>query len=122
MESTASVAHTNFSLWASWIPAQFYNGRLFAGARARQKPLPWRIVFVLGSPLIPIVRLWRIWAGLPSKQLKIRFLSCLHALIIGLTIDGYALGAGNALDKVARYEVDRFKHIREQDRLDILGF
>jgi len=127
MESTASVAHTNFSLWSSWVPAQFFNGRLFAGARARQKPLPWRIMFALGSPLIPIVRLWRIWAGLPSKDLKIRFLSCLHALMIGLAIDGmgqmvgYAFGTGNALDKVAKFEVDRFKHIREQDRLDILG-
>lgn len=128
MQSTASVAHTNFSLWTSWIPAQFYNGRLFAGARARQKPPSWRIVFVLGSPLIPGVRLWRIWAGLPSRELKIRFLGCLHALIIGLAIDGvgqmvgYALGMGNALDKVAKYEVDRFKHVREQDRLEILGF
>src|SRR5581483_3682407 len=26
MESAASVAHTNFSLWSSWVPAQFYNG------------------------------------------------------------------------------------------------
>ncbi len=128
MESAASVAHTNFSLWTSWIPAQFYNGRLFAGARVRQKPLPWRMVFVLGSPFIPGVRLWRIWTGLPSKELKIRFFACLHALIIGLAIDGvgqmigYALGTGNALDKVAKYEFDRFKHVREQDRLEILGF
>jgi hypothetical protein len=128
MESTASVAHTNFSLWSSWIPAQFYNGRLFAGVIVRQKPLLWRIVFVLGSPLIPVVRLWRIWAGLPSKELKVQFLRCLHALIIGLVIDGagqmfgYALGTGNAQDKVAKYEVDRFKHVRKQDRLEILGF
>ncbi len=127
MESTASVAHTNFSLWTSWIPAQFYNGRLFAGARSRQKTLPWRMVFVLGSPLIPGVRLWRIWTGLFSKELKIRFFASLPALIIGLAIDGvgqmvgYALGTGNALDKVARYEVDRFKHVREQDRVEILG-
>ena len=93
----------------------------------RQKPLPWRIVFVLGSPLIPVVRLWRIWAGLPSRELKIRFLGCLPALIIGLAIDGvgqmvgYALGTGNALDKVAKFEVDRFKHVRKEDRLEILG-
>jgi hypothetical protein len=127
MESTASVAHTNFSLWASWIPAQFYNGRLFAGSRARQKSLPWRIVFILGSPLIPLVRLWRIWTGLPSKELRVRFLSCLPALIIGLALDGagqmigYALGTGHALDKVAKYEVDRFKHVRKQDREELLG-
>lgn len=128
MESSASVAHTNFSLWSSWIPAQFYNGRLFAGARARQKPLPWRTAFVLGAPLIPAVRLWRIWTGLPSKELTSQYFSCLPALIIGLAIDGvgqmvgYALGTGNALDKVAKFEVDRFKHVCEQDRLEILGF
>lgn len=128
MESTASVAHTNFSLWSSWIPAQFYNGRLFAGARARQKSLLWRIVFVLGSPLIPAVRLWRILAELPSRELTIRFLGCLPVLVIGLAIDGvgqmvgYALGMGNAQDKVAKLEVDRFKHVCKQDRLDILGF
>ena len=46
---------------------------------------------------------------------------------IGLAIDGigqmvgYALGTGNALEKVAKYEVDRFKHVREQDRIELLG-
>lgn len=127
MESTASVAHTNFSLWSSWGPAQLYNGRLFAGTRAREKPLSWRILFTVGAPLIPAVRLWRIWAGLPSRDLRGRFLSCLYALAIGLLIDGvgqmigYAIGAGNALEKVAQYETDRFRHVREQDRIDLLG-
>lgn len=127
MESCARVAHTNFSLWTSWIPAQFFNGRLFAGARARGKGLPWRILFVLGSPMIPVVRMWRLWQGLPSQELKRRFVSCWPALIFGLTIDGagqflgYAFGTGNALTKVAKYEVDRYKHIRHQDRVDLLG-
>jgi hypothetical protein len=40
MESTWSVAHATFPLWSSWIPGQFYNGRLFAGASVRQKPHP----------------------------------------------------------------------------------
>ena len=126
MESAASVAHTNFSLWSSWIPAQFYNGRLFAGIRARQKPPSWRMAFTLGAPLIPAVRLWRIWAGLSSQELKVRFLRCLHTLTIGLVLDGvgqmigYAIGVGNALEKVAQYEADRFQHIRKQDRIDIL--
>jgi hypothetical protein len=127
MESSATAAHTNFSLWTSWVPAQFYNGRLFAGVRARQKPLLWRMVFILGSPLIPGVRLWRIWQSLSCQELKVQFWGCLPALVIGLAIDGlgqsigYALGAGNALKRVARYEVDRFKHVCEQDRLELLG-
>lgn len=127
MESAASVAHTNFSLWSSWVPAQFYNGRLFAGIRAQQKPPSWRLAFTLGAPLIPAVRLWRIWAGLSSHELRVRFLRCLHTVTIGLVIDGigqmigYAVGVGNALEKVATYEADRFRHIRTQDRIDILG-
>ena len=127
MESAATVAHTNFSLWCSWLPAQWHNGRLFAGTRALGKPLSWRILFTLGAPLIPAVRLWRIWIGLPSKELRGRFVSCLPALAIGLLVDGigqmigYAAGAGNAREKVAQYESDRFRHVREQDRIDILG-
>src|SRR5688500_5467858 len=44
LEPAARVAHMNFSLWLSWIPAQFLNGRLFAGARAREMSHPrrWR--------------------------------------------------------------------------------
>lgn len=127
MESSARVAHTNFSLWSSWLPAQYYNGRLFAGTRARQKPLTWRIVFTLGAPLIPVVRLWRIWMGLSSKELQLRFLGCFHALAVGLAVDGvgqmvgYAVGVGNAAEKVATYEAERFRHVTEQDRTDIFG-
>jgi hypothetical protein len=48
-------------------------------------------------------------------------------LTIGLMIDGvgqmigYAMGTGNTLEKVAKYEVDRFRHVREQDRMDLWG-
>lgn len=126
MESAASVAHTNFSLWSSWLPAQFYNGRLFAGTRAQKKPVYWRVMFTLGAPLIPVVRLWRIWTALPTEELKLRLLWCLHALTIGLVVDGigqmagYALGGGNSLEMVAKYEADRFRHVTEQDREKLL--
>ena len=64
--------------------------------------------------------------GLSSQELKVRFLRCLHTLTIGLVLDGvgqmigYAIGVGNALEKVAQYEANRFQHIRKQDRIDIL--
>jgi GT2 family glycosyltransferase len=127
LDSQACVAHTNFSLWASWLPAQLHNGRLFAGTRALQKPLSWRILFTLGAPLIPAVRLARIWAAISSKELRRRFLSSIHAVAIGLVVDGmgqmigYALGAGeNTSERVGRYEMERFRHIREQERREIL--
>jgi hypothetical protein len=125
LEPSAQVAHTNFSLWRSWLPVQFYNGRLFAGARVRDMP-PWRrMLFVVGSPLIPLLRLWRIWRGLESGEHRRRFLSCIHALVIGLLMDGagqlvgYAAGIGRAVDQVARFEFHRFQHIRDEDRRDL---
>ena len=34
---------------------------------------------------------------------------------------GYAFGVGNASEKVARYETDRFRHIRKEERGKIIG-
>jgi len=127
LESTASVAHVNFSLWSSWLPVQLHSGRLFAATRALGKPLSWRILFTLGAPLIPVVRMVRIWGNLSSQELQRRFLSSFHALAIGLLVDGvgqmidYAFGVGNAAEKVAQYETDRFRHIRKEERSQIIG-
>lgn len=121
-EPAAAVAHTNFSLWRSWLPAQLHNGRLFAGLRARGRSPGWRALYAAGSPLIPAVRLLRIWRGLPSKEIRRRAVAALPALAVGLAVDalgqllGYAFGAGAARDRVARYEVDRFRHLRAADR------
>ncbi|BCA55526.1 hypothetical protein W02_26660 [Nitrospira sp. KM1] len=125
IDPSAQVAHTNFSLWRSWLPVQFYNGRLFAGARVREMAFWRRTLFVAGSPLIPALRLWRIWRGLGSIEQRRRFLSCIHALVIGLVMDGigqlvgYAAGVGGAVDQVARFEFHRFRHIRDEDRRDL---
>jgi hypothetical protein len=126
IEPSALVAHTNFSLWRSWVPIQYYNGRLFAGARARGMAAWRRLVFVAGSPLIPPLRLWRIWKGIESGEQKRRFMLNLPALVIGLVLDGagqlvgYAAGIGGSADDVARYEFHRFQHIRAEDRLALV--
>ena len=122
LESAARVAHTNFSLWRSWLPVQYLAGRVFAGARVRAMPWWRRAVFATGSPLIPWLRLWRIWRTARSPELRPYFGRCLHALVIGLLLDGvgqltgYLAGTGRALDRVARFEFHRFRHIRAQDR------
>ena len=54
-----------------------------------------------------------------------RFRSCIHALAIGLILDGagqlvgYAAGIGRAVDQVARFEFHRLRHIRDDDRRDL---
>jgi hypothetical protein len=125
LEPAAQVAHTNFSLWRSWLPVQYYAGRVFGSARARGMR-PWRrALFAAGSPLIPGLRLWRVWRAAGSRELRSRFFRCLHALAIGLMLDGagqlagYVAGPGRAVDRVARFEFHRFRHIREQDRREL---
>lgn len=125
LEPASRVAHTNFSLWSSFIPVQFYNGRLFAGSRTRQMSLLQRGVYVAGSPLIPLVRLLRVAASIRSGRLLRQFWLCLPALIIGLVLDGvgqmigYTIGTGNAVDEVAGFEFHRILHITEQDRREV---
>ena len=125
LEPCARVAHTNFSLWSSWIRAQFFNGRLFAATRVRSMSLPKRVVYVIGAPLIPLVRLVRIAAPRRSRELLVPYLRCLPALAFGLALDGlgqmigYAFGAGNAVKEVAKIEAHRARHITDQDRQDL---
>ncbi len=122
LEPAARVAHTNFSLWSSWIPIQYYNGRLFAGSRNKEMKWWQRLVYIAGSPLIPWVRLARLAAPQLSGPLLGRFVWSLPILIVGLLLDGlgqmvgYTLGCGNALQRVAEYEFHRIRHVTEQDR------
>lgn len=127
VEPTARVAHTNFSRWRSWIPAQYYNGRAFAGARRAGMSPGRRAVYVLGAPLIPLVRLARLLRAARGPALRRRALLCMPALAIGLGLDGlgqmvgYALGSGSSLRKLARYEFHRFRHVTARDRREVFG-
>jgi GT2 family glycosyltransferase len=121
LEPAASTAHTNFSRWSSWLPVQFYNGRLFAGERARGMSGLRRLVYTVGAPLIPLVRLARI--GRAARHALVHHGHCVPAVVIGLAVDGigqmfgYALGAGNALSKVACFEFKRIDHVISSDRM-----
>lgn len=120
LEPAACVAHTNFSRWSSWLPVQFHNGRLFAGERARGMSWSRRLVYTAGAPLIPLVRLFRI-ARASVHALRRRW-SCLPAVAVGLAFDGlgqmlgYALGSGDALNKVAHFEFKRVDHVIARDQ------
>lgn len=122
LEPAASVAHTNFSLWRSWLPVQYHAGRLFAGSRIMGMPGWKRTVYVAGAPLIPLVRLTRIARQAAAARLLGRFATSLHALVTGLALDGlgqfmgYLAGAGAARENVAKFEYRRMDHITEHDR------
>jgi len=121
-EPRAQIAHANFSLWRSWLPAQFHYGRLFAGVRSHDMSVARRVVYTLGAPLIPPLRLVRMWRDARARSAGGAIIACLHALVAGLALDGlgqmvgYALGAGSAGARVSRYEFRRFRHVRPDER------
>ena len=127
LEPAARVSHMNFSLWRSWIPAQFLNGRLFAANRVREMSPVRRLAYAAGSPLIPLVRLLRIAGVVRSRPLVLRYIQSLPALIVGLAVDGaaqftgYLLGAGDTVNKIGRFEFNRVQRITESDRRQVLA-
>lgn len=127
LEPAAVAAHANFSLWRSWLPVQYHAGRLFAGSRVRGMPGWKRLLYVAGAALIPLVRLARIARQAARARLSGRFLASLHALTVGLALDGlgqfmgYLAGTGAAREQVARYEYRRVDHVTEHDRKHVFG-
>lgn len=127
LEPAAAVAHTNFSLWRSWMPIQYFAGRLFGGSRAQTMPAWKRAVYVVGSPLIPLVRLARIGRQAFRAEHMTRFLVTVPALTVGLALDGigqfigYLVGIGGARARVANYEYRRIDHVTEHDRKHVFG-
>lgn len=120
LEAGARTWHTNFSLPGPWLKAHYHNGRLFAGVRGEGMSTLKRLVYVIGSPLIPLVRLARTVRA-NGRALR-EHPACLPALVAGFVVDaagqfaGYLLGTGNAVASTARYEFDRFEHVRPEDR------
>jgi hypothetical protein len=125
LEPRAKLAHTNFVRLSTWARVQILNGRVFAATRA------WggrwgrarRAVFVVGAPLIPVVRLWRIVRIMRRREPhRRRLVRLVPALLFGLTFDavgqalGYALGAGEAKQRMATFEFHRERHLAEGER------
>ncbi|HEV8365032.1 MAG TPA: glycosyltransferase [Gemmatimonadaceae bacterium] len=127
LEPKARVAHTNFSLWSSWLPVLWLNGRAFAGERRKGMNVAARALYALASPLIPFVRLARIVPTARSTQLRLQFLRSLPALMFGLGVDalgqmaGYAFGAAVGDDRLAKYECHRVQHVTARDRREVFA-
>jgi hypothetical protein len=123
LEPEARAAHTNFALMSSWLPALYYAGRVFAASRSRGWSVGKRLLYAAGSPLIPVVRLWRCLRELVkpgrSRELVPRMLP---VLCLGLAVDGWGqlaghlLGRGDAVARLAAYEFHRYQHVPDADR------
>lgn len=96
-QSEAHVAHTNFEEWSTWLSVSYHAGRVFAAVRSAGWTRGKRFAFLMGSPLIPFLRLIRHLrqgkaAGLPGPLV----MRVSPVLLIGL----FASAAGEAIGSV----------------------
>lgn len=118
LETSAKVYHLNMTRPLSFVSEHYNYGRMFAAARARAWPFPKRLLYVGGSPLIPLVRLRRLlpairrapepmprWPGLMGPLLAA--LACSAAG----EVMGYAFGPGDSVRRMADLEFHRERHL-----------
>jgi hypothetical protein len=121
----ARTAHLNFSRFLPSLPLRFLGGRLFASGRARGWSAGKRTMYMLGAPLIPLVRLRRIvrtMARVPEQRALLPRI--LPMLWLTLLVDaagelvGYALGAGRSDAQLSAIEFRRPRFLNARDRAD----
>ncbi len=118
-EPAARTRHVNITRPSSWIANRFFGGWVFSVLRSGSWPIGRRLVYVLGSPLLPAVRLWRIAPDLRRvARHHERMLRVLPALVAGLVIEsagetiGLVLGRHVRVRKPLDVEIDRLRHVR----------
>jgi hypothetical protein len=96
---------------------------VFAAARGRQWPAIRRLLYAASAPLIPVVRFLRIWGQLHrSSQQRSLPPGVLPILLLGLIVSatgemiGYAFGAGDAKQKLSKFEFHRARHLAKPIR------
>jgi hypothetical protein len=123
LEPKAKTYHQNFSSFTGSIRLRFHGGRLFAGARAQSWSWAQRWLYVIGAPLIPLIRLRRIIGAViqPGRNRDV-LPRVLPALLFLLVVDGlgelagYALGEGDAMQHLSDMEFHRPRYLAKHDR------
>jgi hypothetical protein len=124
IEPAARTHHLNFSTLSGSIMLRFNGGRLFASMRSAEWPLQKRLLYILGAPLIPLVRLGRSVAVLvqwPAQRRRLpRVLPVLAVMAVldGLgELVGYATGPGASSSILGGIEFDRRRWLARRDQL-----
>ena len=121
----ARVHHINPSTIPATVEIRWHAGRLYGARRASsgQWGFARRALYVALGPLIPVVRFSRVTRELFGDHTRDEIARRVKpAIFAGLIVDalgqmaGYALGAGQSLAVLTRYELDRMQHITRAER------
>ena len=116
-EPRAIIAHLNFARLGVLLQVQFHYGRNYAARRCASWSLWKRLIYFLGSPMIPLVRLVRIFNqgfeirnGPPLWRVLAVLVADLVADGLGQTL-GYLCGSGRSAEILINYEYDRVRFV-----------
>ena len=118
LEPGARMHHVHFALFWPSMGVRFNGGRIFAANRRRGWGAGKRLAYVLGSPLIPFVRLARCLKRVPQSETLPRKLMLFPTLATLLSADGlgemfgYAFGSGNSVAYLSDIEFHRERFLR----------
>lgn len=123
-EPAARTSHVNVSRFWEFVGTQFVNCREFGGNRAALGGWRWRrLLYVMGSPLIPVLRGWRVVRQVRRSRLdRSLVLRMLPSMLTGLAsaaageLVGYVTGKGDASQRRVTFELERLRHVTEDDR------
>jgi hypothetical protein len=124
LEATATTNHVNISILSSFIRHAFWGGRLFAALRAQKKnwSLLRRLVYIIGFPLIPVVRLYRTLRTVRQVGRTALIPRVIPAILAGLLphalgeAAGYAIGLGRTAERYSYFEMNRHLHVTPCER------
>lgn len=118
----AVTHHFNLSRLTPWLQATFLQSRTFGGRRvAGQSPLR-RLAWLVAVPLIPLVRIRRVFRDLRRATETPPMSRLLPAVVVALLVSavgeaaGYAAGTGSAPELMHNYEILRHRHLTPRDR------
>jgi hypothetical protein len=119
LEERAQTAHLNVSRPRAWLTERVADGRSYAARRAEDWRVTRRALYVLGSPLIPVVRFVRMRRHLRRTTLPRPGLVRLYpTLFAGLCVAtfgevlGYTVGVGTSKETVWEMELHRRPYVR----------
>ena len=119
LEEGARTAHLNVSRVPAWPRERVAHARAYAARRAQGWGVSRRALYILGSPLIPFVRLVRMRRHLRDTTLPrpgpVRLYPTLFAGLCMSTLGevlGYAFGAGSGKRIESEMELHRRPYVR----------
>lgn len=123
LDANARVYHVYMTNFRPFVAENYYIGRQFAASRATAWNWPVRLAFIVGSPLIPVVRLWRclrrVWEfGWVGRLIP----GVLPSLVTGLVVSaagefvGYTFGMGDAAGRTLDLDFRRDRFVSREER------